>query len=160
MEDIAAAVGIGRRTLFRYYASKNDILWGQFDESLRDFRDSLASTPEDVQLADAVRDGVTAFNSFDEDAMPQHRRRMALLLGTPALMGHSELRYTAWRATVAQFVAERTGASPDDLAPRVAGRVALALALSAYEEWLLRPEADLREVIGRSFSHGANLFSR
>ena len=34
MDDIAAAVGVGRRTLFRYYPSKNDILWGQFDDSL------------------------------------------------------------------------------------------------------------------------------
>src|SRR5215213_2120704 len=37
LDDIAAALGVGRRTLFRYYPSKNDILWGRFDASLRHF---------------------------------------------------------------------------------------------------------------------------
>src|SRR6478752_5661725 len=36
--DIAAAVGVSRRTLFRYYPSKNDIPWGQFDRTLESFR--------------------------------------------------------------------------------------------------------------------------
>src|SRR4051812_46013561 len=31
LNDIAAAVGVSRRTLFRYFRSKNDIPWGQFD---------------------------------------------------------------------------------------------------------------------------------
>src|SRR5262245_3567476 len=30
LDAIAREVGIGRRTLFRYFASKNDIPWGQF----------------------------------------------------------------------------------------------------------------------------------
>jgi AcrR family transcriptional regulator len=38
MEDIATAVGVGRRTLFRYFPSKNDIPWGQFDDSLEHLR--------------------------------------------------------------------------------------------------------------------------
>src|SRR3546814_15016183 len=34
LSAIAEGVGVGRRTLFRYYASKNDIPWGQFDRTL------------------------------------------------------------------------------------------------------------------------------
>ncbi|MGO9927189.1 MAG: TetR family transcriptional regulator, partial [Mycobacterium sp.] len=34
VDDVAQAAGIARRTLFRYFASKNAILWGEFDAHL------------------------------------------------------------------------------------------------------------------------------
>ncbi|WP_117434509.1 TetR family transcriptional regulator, partial [Acuticoccus kandeliae] len=34
VDDVAHAAGIGRRTFFRYFASKNDIAWGAFEEQL------------------------------------------------------------------------------------------------------------------------------
>lgn len=56
MDDIATAVGVSRRTLFRYYPSKNDILWGQFDDSLRALAATLAAFPDDLPVADAIRE--------------------------------------------------------------------------------------------------------
>jgi TetR/AcrR family transcriptional regulator, regulator of mycofactocin system len=38
VDDVAAAAGIGRRTFFRYYASKNDAVWGDFDAQLEKLR--------------------------------------------------------------------------------------------------------------------------
>jgi mycofactocin system transcriptional regulator len=147
MEDIADAVGVGRRTLFRYYPSKNDILWGQFDEGLRSFSETFAAIPDDVPLAESVTEAIVAFNALDASAVAQHRQRMRLLLGTPALLAHSELRYAAWRAVVADFVARRLGVRADALVPSLAGRVALAIALSAYEQWLADESAELADLI-------------
>ena len=45
VDDIAAAAGIGRRTFFRYYPSKNDVVWGDFDGELARLRGWLAATP-------------------------------------------------------------------------------------------------------------------
>lgn len=147
MEDIAEAVGVGRRTLFRYYPSKNDILWGQFDEGLRSFAETFAAMPDDLPLVEAVIEAVVAFNYLDEAAVPQHRQRMRLLLGTPALLAHSELRYAAWRRVVADFVGRRLDVAADSLEPALAGRVALAVALAAYEQWLLDETAVLADLI-------------
>ena len=147
MEQIAESVGVGRRTLFRYFPSKNDIAWGQFDESLRHLREQLAAQPHDIPLAEVVHRCVVAFNEFDPAAIEQHRFRMRLILTTPALQAHSALRYASWRRVIADYVADRTGAGPGDPLPGLVGHVSLALAVSSYETWLADPTTDLTEVL-------------
>lgn len=147
MEDIARAVGVSRRTLFRYFDSKNDIPWGQFDATLDRFRRVLAEMPEDMALHEAVARGVIAFNEFPPEAESSHRARMQLILTTPELQAHSVLRYSDWRRVIAEFVAERTGESPDALVPQVVGHVSLGLALSAYEAWLDSANAPIGDVL-------------
>lgn len=151
LDDIAAAVGVGRRTLFRYYPSKNDILWGQFDDSLQHFEDFLGATARDVALFDAIRRAVLHFNDFEQSAIPQHRQRMRFLLTTPALLAHSEIRYAAWRDVVARFVAQRAALEPTDLYPAIAGRVSLALSLAAYEQWLADENTSLPHLLNAAF---------
>src|SRR5215210_3410248 len=42
VDDVAEAAGIARRTVFRYYASKNALPWGDFEAHLARMRDLLA----------------------------------------------------------------------------------------------------------------------
>jgi mycofactocin system transcriptional regulator len=152
MADIAAEVGVGRRTLFRYFESKNDIPWGQFDRTLDGFRAILAGQPPDLPLHEAVHRSVVAFNDFPPDAEPPHRDRMRLILKTPALQAHSVLRYAEWRAAIADHAAARLGLGPADLLPRTIGSMSLALAISAYETWLDDPDADLARLLDEAMS--------
>lgn len=152
MADIAAEVGVGRRTLFRYFESKNDIPWGQFDRTLDGFRAILAATPESVPLAQAVQGAVLRFNEYPADAQPSHRERMRLILETPALQAHSVLRYSEWRSVIADHVAARLGLRPTDTLPRTVGSVSLALAISAYEGWLDDPASDLHTLLDETMS--------
>jgi len=147
LDDIAAAVGVGRRTLFRYYRSKNDIPWGQFDRTLNDFRRILDTTPDGLPLWEAVHRGVVRFNEFPGDARPGHRERMTLILGTSELQAHSALRYAEWRAVIASYAAARLGLAPTDLVPTTVGHVSLALALAAYEAWLRDPGRPLAGLV-------------
>ncbi len=147
VDEIAEAAGIGRRTLFRYFPSKYDIPWGQFDAHLVRFRATLDAMPEDLPLWRAVQRGVVAFNTLDARDEPQHRERMRLILGTPGLQAHSVLMYGRWRRVIMEFVAVRRGVAPDDPLPVTVGHVSLALALSAYERWLASPEAVLEVML-------------
>jgi TetR/AcrR family transcriptional regulator, regulator of mycofactocin system len=140
LEDIAAAAGVSRRTIFRYYPSKNDIPWGRFDQSLVQLRAHLEAMPHTIPVYRAVHDAVLAFNRFEPEAIGQHRQRMRLLLATPALQAHSVLRYAQWRSTIAGYVAARLGLAETDLLPRTIGQVTLAISLSAYEYWLEQDE--------------------
>jgi mycofactocin system transcriptional regulator len=152
VDDVADAAGIGRRTFFRYFASKNDVVWGDWDFALTHFREQLADLPGDVGLVEGLRQAVQAFNALPEGAEPQHRVRMAMVLHTPALQAHSTLRYAGWRAVVAQHVAARTGRSPRDFPCQLLAHQVLASCVAAYEEWLSDATADLQLLLGEAVS--------
>ena len=143
VDEIAAAAGIGRRTFFRYFPSKNDIPWGAFEDELERMRVRLKACPPEVPLMDAIRVALIDFNRVAPAQVPLHRRRMELILRVPTLFAHSTLRFTAWREVVAEFVAERSGCRPDDLAPQTIAHAVLGVAIAAYEHWLDDPASDL-----------------
>ncbi|MFF9808226.1 mycofactocin system transcriptional regulator [Streptomyces coeruleorubidus] len=147
VDDIAAAAKVSRRTFFRYHASKNDLVWGDFDSQLAGFRDLLAACPPEVPMMDALRGAVVSFNRFNPADVPWHRRRMELILRVPALQADSTLRYASWRSVVAAFVADRTGRPQDALLPRQVGYATLATCIAAYEQWLADDGTDLAELL-------------
>ena len=136
VDEIAAAAGIGRRTFFRYFKSKNDAVWGDFDGQLESFASWFDTCPPEVPLFDAIRGAVIDFNSFDAAATESLRNRMTVILGSPALQAYSTLRYSAWRGVVARFAAGRLGVGENELIPQTLGHLALGSALAAYQVWL------------------------
>ncbi|AMM22161.1 hypothetical protein AX769_01330 [Frondihabitans sp. PAMC 28766] len=150
VDDIAAAAGIGRRTFFRYFASKNDLPWGDFEGMIASMRGYLAALPDDVDIREALRTAVIEFNRFPADEVSYHRERMRLLLNVPSLVAHSTLRYADWRQVIADYVAERSGLDPEDLVPQTTAWAMLAASLAAYEQWLRHDDADLIELLGVS----------
>jgi TetR/AcrR family transcriptional regulator, regulator of mycofactocin system len=151
VDDVAAAAGIARRTLFRYYPSKNALPWGDFDAHLEHMRDLLADLDPDVPIGDALRTALLAFNTFDETETTRHRQRMRVILETAALQAYSMTMYAGWRAVVAAFVAKRLGAKPGDLVPQTVAWTMLGVALSAYEHWLADESVSLAQSLGDAF---------
>ena len=158
VDEIAAAAGIGRRTFFRYFPSKNDIPWGAFEDELERMRVRLKAAPPEIPLMDAIRVALIDFNRVTPAQVPFHRRRMELILRVPTLLAHSTLRLTAWREVVAEFVAERTGRRPDDLAPQAIAHAVLGVAIAAYEHWLDDPDTDLGALLDDAMRQLAGAF--
>jgi mycofactocin system transcriptional regulator len=136
VDDVAQAAGIARRTLFRYYSSKNAIPWGDFDAHLDHMRNLLDEVPDDVPVSAALRSALLAFNSFGEAETVRHRQRMRVILETAALQAHSMTMYAGWRGVVSDYVARRLGVDPTDLVPQTTAWTMLGVAISAYEHWL------------------------
>lgn len=134
VDDVAAAAGIARRTLFRYYPSKNALPWGDFDAHLEHMRALLADLDPSVPIGEALRAALLAFNEFDDT--DRHRQRMRLILETEALQAYSMTMYAGWRTVVAAFVAHRLRLAPADLVPQTVAWTMLGVALAAYEHWL------------------------
>lgn len=151
VDDVARAAGIARRTLFRYYPTKNAIPWGDFDSHLTHMRDLLHQVPTDAPITVALRSAVLAFNKFDETETAHHRQRMRVILETAALQAHSMTMYAGWRTVVAEFVARRLGLNAGDLIPRTTAWSMLGVALSAYENWLADESVSLQAALGEAF---------
>jgi mycofactocin system transcriptional regulator len=151
VDDVAHAAGIARRTLFRYYPSKNALPWGDFDAHLEHMRDLLDDLDPRVPIGDALRTALLAFNNFDKAETARHRQRMRVILQTAALQAYSMTMYAGWRAVVAEFVARRLGSKATDLVPQTVAWTMLGVALSAYEQWLADESVSLAQALGDAF---------
>lgn len=151
VDDVAAAAGIARRTLFRYYSSKSAIPWGHFDAHLDHMRHLFDDLDPTVPVDEALRGALLAFNHFDPEETARHRQRMRVILQTDALQAYSMTMYAGWRAVIAQFVAGRIGVKAQDLVPQTVAWTMLGVALSAYEQWLADEAVSLAQALGDAF---------
>ena len=144
VDEIAAAAGIGRRTFFRYFPSKNDVPWGAFEVELDRMRVRLKACPPEVPLMDAIRVALIDFNRVAPAQVP----------AAPAADGADPAGARAARAldVAVHRLARRSSPSsspsapasrPDDLAPQAIAHAVLGVAVAAYEQWLDDASADL-----------------
>ena len=146
VDDVAAAVGVGRRTLFRYYASKNDMVWGEFEGVMDALRAHLEDAGEPPLLT-ALRKAIVASNRYAAEELPTLRIRMRLIGSVPALQGHSLRRYEEWRRIVVEYAAARRGEGPEDLVPQLIGHAALGITMAAFQWWVEHGDGDPADLI-------------
>jgi mycofactocin system transcriptional regulator len=143
VEQIAAAAGVSRRTFFRYFDAKSDVLWNSFDAEVETIRGLLARTPADLAVMEAVRRAVLAANHYRAQDVPELRTRVTLLSSVPELIASAAIHYDAWERAVVDFVARRSGQPADSLYPLAVGRAVLATCRAGYDRWAARADADL-----------------
>jgi TetR/AcrR family transcriptional regulator, regulator of mycofactocin system len=151
VDQIAAAVGVSRRTFFRYYESKRDVVWGEFDAELVRLHAELGGAPADQPMMDVLRQAVIATNRFGAGELDELRIRIGLISTVPTLVAHSAVRYAEWCDVVAGFVAGRVGGRPDDLGPQTVARAALGAAMAAFTCWAADDRDDLASDVDRAF---------
>ncbi|MFD2396631.1 TetR family transcriptional regulator [Prauserella oleivorans] len=149
VDDIAAAAGVSRRTFFRYFGTKADVLWVESPAELARFRALLAAAPADERY-DAVLCRVAPEALHHSPAERTWAlRRAQLILTVPAVQGKAAARHQEWRRIATEFVATRRGTGPDDLVAIGAGHAVLAATLAAHEYWVTHPAEELRDIMAR-----------
>jgi TetR/AcrR family transcriptional regulator, regulator of mycofactocin system len=143
VEQIAFGAGVSRRTFFRYFESKADVLWHAFDGEVRALRAAFEAVPPEVPAMDAIRQVVVGANRYRAEDVPELRTRMNLIGSVPALQASAAHHYDAWERAVSDFAAARLGQPPDSLYPLAIGRATLAVCRAAYDCWVDRADADL-----------------
>lgn len=92
MEDIARAAGIGRKSLYRYFASKADLVWGGMDAVVEASGGVLEETHRNGMPDGGVLAGLRAAAIAGVAAIPDlavTRGRLRLISEHPELAGRS-----------------------------------------------------------------------
>jgi TetR/AcrR family transcriptional regulator, regulator of mycofactocin system len=150
VDEIAAAVGVSRRTFFRYFDSKRDVVWGEFGVELGRLHALLAEAPTDRPMMDVLRWAVVTTNRFGDGELEELRTRIRLIGTVPSLIAHSAVMHDRWRTVVASFVAGRVGGSPEDLFPQTVAHAALGASMAAFNHWAAGSPEELTVEVDRA----------
>jgi mycofactocin system transcriptional regulator len=159
MHDIAAELGIARRTLFRYYRSKNDLVWGEFEQVLERLHVDLRVIDQNQPIMAVIREAAVRSNTYPDDLLDELHLRLTLIQTVPALQAHSMIRYAEWRQVIAEYVAGCLDCGADELVPIVAGHAALAASTAAFSRWVAHRDEDILDLIDRSYGLLADGFT-
>lgn len=152
IDEIADAAGIGRRTYFRYFATKADAVWGDFQAHVVRLAGLLEATDSTRPVLASISSAYVEVNDYSTAELPMLRHRMRLILTEPALQAHSQLRYAEIDRVVAAYVARRTGQARDGLLPRLVATSSRAAATTAFEVWLGDDEVTLGGALRAAFT--------
>ena len=156
VDQIAAAAGMSRRTFFRYFSGKDELVLTRLVESGEDVADALRRRPAGEPVWESLRrafDGGVA----EQEAHADRARPLLVMLHTePAVRATVVEWRRRWQellepAVVARLPARRGGAVPD---VRAAAVVASALACleTAQAAWADRPGSRLSTLLDQAMA--------
>jgi AcrR family transcriptional regulator len=133
MTDIAAAAGVGERTLYRYFSDKEELLFTE-DEGLRAaLRAAILDHPADARPSAALRAASATIAGWLQDHQDLVRRRAAVIAGAPALAARERVKHAAWEAVLVEAQLVRGVPAPE---ARLLARVTVACYDEALARWL------------------------
>ena len=133
IDDIAVAAGVGRRTFFRYFPSKEDAISPDHETALARVAEVFTTAhPDEPTTSLVLRAGETVFDLYTED--PELSvRRFALTHQVPALRDRESASVDHYRRL---FTRHLRGRGENDLRAAVVGASVVAAHNVALREWL------------------------
>ena len=141
VEDIATRAGLTKRTFFRYFADKREVLFSGGEEFEERFVQGLAGAPASAPPLEAVAVALEAGGAFLRDRRDFARRRQAVITANAELQERELVKLASVAAALAGGLRERGVSEP---AASVTAETAIAVFRTAFERWVAA--ADGREL--------------
>jgi AcrR family transcriptional regulator len=154
IDQMAAAAGVSRRTFFRYFQSKEDVIIEFLSDHGRQLSDGLATRPATEPPAVALQHTLRAFTDTFLEHPEKSQRLTKVTVSTPSLFARYLERQVAWRAALTTGLARRMAVDPSaDPRPAVLVAVAFAAFDTALMRWVEQGTAtDLNALLSECFA--------
>jgi AcrR family transcriptional regulator len=135
IDDIAERVGVSPRTIFRYFDTKEALLFAGADVMIEALRAALAARPAGEPLMTSLRIGVKTACDVAADEAERRIEGMAMIKAEVSLREYqTQVIGQRIEEAIVEFVAGRLGADPvTDVRPRVLGAAVKGALLASVE---------------------------
>jgi AcrR family transcriptional regulator len=129
--EIARAADVSEKTVFNYFARKEDLVYWRLESFERELLSSIRERAPGESAFDAFARFVLVPRGLLSEKDPDAVKRLAaltrMITESPALLAREREIYDRYTASLAALLAEETGADVDDVEPRVAAEALMAV---------------------------------
>lgn len=151
VEQIAQAAGVSRRTFFRYFESKEDVLAEHAERFGERFYSTLAARPLDEPPLVAIRNALVPALELGLQDGDVLRCTIRLLRETNSLRRVVMARRNRLEERVAALMTRRLGADEADNAPMLLAFLTRALLDTAFNAWYDHETTDVARLVDDLF---------
>lgn len=135
--EVAAAACVGERTLYRYFADKQDLLFAEDQDLLAGLRSALERQPQGQPPLTVLRKASAVVARTLEQRREEVARRAQVIAASPALTARERAKHAGWEVVLAHELSQR-GVTPAEAA--LLGRIAVACQQEALTRWLAQDQ--------------------
>jgi AcrR family transcriptional regulator len=153
IEDITNAADVSPRTFFRYFGSKEEILFADHQRSVEDLRRRLDERPQGEPLMVTVREAMLGIAGRIEEERDFQLMRIRLNAESPSVFAFALSVQQDWVRIIARALAARLRVNVHtDLRPTLIAGAAHVAMRSALTRWAAgQGEESLRELTSEAF---------
>jgi AcrR family transcriptional regulator len=150
--EIADAAGVSRRTFFRYYASKEEVLVATSDAVAEEMLAAVAARPRDEAALLAIKHALVPVLERSLADVARSRAIIRLLRESPSLRRAMLDRHARMEERLAEHLAERLGSDTrSDSTPALLAFVARAMLDTAFNVWYDQRRDDIPALVEELF---------
>jgi AcrR family transcriptional regulator len=151
VEDIARTVGMTKRSFFRYFPTKEDVVFDGVDLTAEQVVAAITARPAEEDPWDSLRHVLRAWQE-EIHAGEQVLATLRLIETTPALVGRLHQRRTQWRRRVSEALRDRPGADIDAYTADLLTNTATAVLDAVSSQWVRsNGQADRAALLDQGF---------
>jgi AcrR family transcriptional regulator len=150
-EDIAERVGLSARTFFRYFPTKESVLFALSSPWFQTFADCYRSAPPELGDLDAMRHTLATLAPTFVGGRSAVRRYDKILDSSDSLAARKLQHQKGTAQMVAEAIAGRRGMAEPDGSCKLIADIGMLAYRRALASWLDREDSDLALVVAEEF---------
>ncbi|QTI70950.1 TetR family transcriptional regulator [Gordonia polyisoprenivorans] len=155
VDQIASAAGVSPATFFRYFATKEDVLFTDEDASAAELVADVADrTDRRTSSVSALTEPIVAFaEKMPGPTSPHSRELTTLVMTTPSLAARSLRIRLRWERDVAVQLANEDGLATPTLRHTAVASAAVSCLASGLRHWPNSSPSTLAPLVREAFEH-------